>query len=343
MQRSTAAPPPPEVSSVMADQPSRLFSFSTDMLPARERFDMFREEMAHQVARLDVRGADKQSFYAHFKYARLGNLNCGAVDVSPASYGRTSDLTADGNDDFVLLINRAERLHHGRSDRMLRRGEVFLEDNSRTDYITFPAAGSLTSVSIPRRALLALSPSAEDLVGRQIDSDRPAMRLLTSYVSTVIDSGTADPDLLDLAGQHLLELAAIVLSTRPDMAPDDRRSSVKAARLSRVRHCIDANLVNPALSLPLVAALNAISERYVQLLFEDEGTNFTEVVLEKRLRLAFRLLTSPLHRFRRISDIAYSAGFVDLTHFNRSFRRRFGCTPSDVRRRDEAADPGRAH
>lgn len=327
----------------MADQPSRIFSFSTDLLPVRDRFDMFREEIAHQVARLDVRGADRQSFYAHFKYARLGILNCGACDVSPASYGRTNDLTADGNDDFVLLINRADRIHHGRSDRMLGRGGVFLEDNSRTDYITFPAAGALTSVSIPRRTLLALAPSAEDSLGREINGGGPAMRLLTSYVSTLIESGTADPDLLDLAGQHVLELAAIALDGNARVVPDDRRSSVKAARLGQVRRCIEANLANPALSLPMVAALNKISERYVQLLFEDEGTNFTEVVLDKRLRLAFRLLTSPLHRFRRISDIAYSAGFVDLTHFNRSFRRRFGCTPSDVRRRNDAASPGRAH
>jgi AraC-like DNA-binding protein len=327
----------------MADQPSRLFSFSTDLLPAHERFDMFREEIAHQVARLDVQGADRQSFFARFTYARMGPLNCGAIDVSPASYGRTNDLTADGNDDFVLLVNRADQLHHRRSGLTLRKGGVFLEDNSRTDYITFPAAGALTSVNIPRRTLLELAPSAEDSVGREIDEGGPAMRLLTSYVSTLIESETADADLLDLAGQHVLELAAIALNGNGRIVPGDRRSGVKAARLSRVRRCIDANLANPALSLALVAALNTISERYVQLLFEEEGTNFTEVVLEKRLRLAFRLLASPLYRFRRISDIAYGAGFVDLTHFNRSFRRRFGCTPSDVRRRDDAADPGRAH
>jgi AraC-like DNA-binding protein len=34
---------------------------------------------------------------------------------------------------------------------------------------------------------------------------------------------------------------------------------------------------------------------------------------------------------RTISDIAFEAGFSDLSHFNRSFRRRFGESPSDVR------------
>ena len=32
-----------------------------------------------------------------------------------------------------------------------------------------------------------------------------------------------------------------------------------------------------------------------------------------------------------IIDIAFAAGFGDVSHFNRMFRRRFGDTPSDVR------------
>jgi AraC-like DNA-binding protein len=32
-----------------------------------------------------------------------------------------------------------------------------------------------------------------------------------------------------------------------------------------------------------------------------------------------------------ITGIAFSAGFSDLSHFNRAFRRAYGATPSDVR------------
>jgi AraC-like DNA-binding protein len=39
-----------------------------------------------------------------------------------------------------------------------------------------------------------------------------------------------------------------------------------------------------------------------------------------------------------ISTIAFEAGFGDLSHFNRTFRRRFGMTPSEVRAR--APDDG---
>ena len=33
----------------------------------------------------------------------------------------------------------------------------------------------------------------------------------------------------------------------------------------------------------------------------------------------------------KVSDIAYTIGFNDLSYFHKSFRRRFGVTPADMR------------
>ena len=46
---------------------------------------------------------------------------------------------------------------------------------------------------------------------------------------------------------------------------------------------------------------------------------------------AHRMLTDPRYVARSISAIAFEAGFGDLSYFNRTFRRRYGATPSDVR------------
>jgi AraC-like DNA-binding protein len=43
------------------------------------------------------------------------------------------------------------------------------------------------------------------------------------------------------------------------------------------------------------------------------------------------MLTDPRYAGATVSAIAFAAGFGDLSHFNRNFRRRFGATPSDVR------------
>jgi AraC-like DNA-binding protein len=67
------------------------------------------------------------------------------------------------------------------------------------------------------------------------------------------------------------------------------------------------------------------------MLFEHEGTTFTEFVRQARLDRAHRMLVDPRMADRSISAIAFDVGFGDLSYFNREFRRRFGQTPSDVR------------
>ncbi len=75
-----------------------------------------------------------------------------------------------------------------------------------------------------------------------------------------------------------------------------------------------------------------VTPRYVHLLLEETGHSFTHHVLERRLEKAVALLRDPRMRRRKIADIAAEAGFTDLSYFNRAFRRKYGATPSDIRR-----------
>jgi transcriptional regulator GlxA family with amidase domain len=43
------------------------------------------------------------------------------------------------------------------------------------------------------------------------------------------------------------------------------------------------------------------------------------------------MLADPDYAHLRIVDVALAAGFGDVAHFNRLFRRRFGDTPSGTR------------
>ncbi len=80
-----------------------------------------------------------------------------------------------------------------------------------------------------------------------------------------------------------------------------------------------------------LAARHGVTPRYVQALFEDDGTTFSHFLVGERLARAHRMLCNPLQATNSISAIAYAAGFSDLSYFNRAFRRRYGATPSDVR------------
>jgi AraC-like DNA-binding protein len=81
-----------------------------------------------------------------------------------------------------------------------------------------------------------------------------------------------------------------------------------------------------------IAKRRGVTPRYVQMLFEADGTTFSEYVLDQRLARSYRMLTEPAHIHRTVSAIAFQVGFGNLSYFNRAFRNRFGITPSDARR-----------
>jgi AraC-like DNA-binding protein len=80
-----------------------------------------------------------------------------------------------------------------------------------------------------------------------------------------------------------------------------------------------------------VATHLGVTPRNLQRMFESEGTTFSEFLLGQRLSRAHRMLTEPRGGHSAVATVAYDAGFGDLSYFNRSFKRRFGATPRDIR------------
>jgi AraC-like DNA-binding protein len=110
-----------------------------------------------------------------------------------------------------------------------------------------------------------------------------------------------------------------------------RGRGLRAARLAAIKLDIGRSLGRNDLSIGALALRHGVTTRYIQKLFESEGTTFTEYVIERRLLDAKRMLADPRFADQNIGDIALKAGFGDLPHFTRSFRRRCGMTPSDAR------------
>jgi len=73
-----------------------------------------------------------------------------------------------------------------------------------------------------------------------------------------------------------------------------------------------------------------MSSRQVQRVFQENQTSFAKVMRAKRFRLvADRLRNSKWGEKVRISEIAYGAGFRDLSNFNRGFKLHFGQAPRE--------------
>lgn len=102
-----------------------------------------------------------------------------------------------------------------------------------------------------------------------------------------------------------------------------------------------ANLASAELSVAIVASRHGITPRYLHMLFEGEGSTFSQFVLGERLDLARGMLGDPRHDHQSIAAIAYAAGFGDLSYFNRAFRSRFYAMPRESRKQASCGFIGR--
>jgi AraC-like DNA-binding protein len=98
---------------------------------------------------------------------------------------------------------------------------------------------------------------------------------------------------------------------------------------TRIRGVIKDHFADPDFGPSEVAAEAGISLRYLQKLFTARNSTCSEFIYSLRLDHAARLLhrRALLNTSQPLSEIAYTCGFSDYTHFARKFRRRFGHPP----------------
>lgn len=286
------------------------FLFGTDALLPGDRLAIWLQDLGRDHMRLEIGPRE----------TRTGEPLRSGDDGPAFSWVGRSDyriLDEDGTSprdagDGVLLL-------HGAADAFAMACRIQLT-NIRLD-------GALFRSRIPD--------IDEQLLGR-LPSNNIALRLLQAYVDALIASDIpADPMFAQTVNEHLVDLIAVALRPNDDPEPA-AQGAVSAARLAAAKTDIRAHLCDPALSAKHVAQRLGLSERSIYLLFERSGLSFAPFVTDERLKLATIMLRDPARRQERIGDIALAAGFSDLSTFNRSFRRRYGRTPSSLRR----AKPG---
>ncbi len=313
-----------------------IFRFSADAFPQRKRAAMFREYVGSRIVRLDSCPLDENGCIDGLGMT-LPNLGVVAVNITPFRCSRTPEMLHDGNDNLRLVIlqrsaTSAPAAHLGR-ELTVEPGSAVVLSNCDLNSIVFTAPRSrMISLNLTREILRPLLRDFDAVLARTIPKQIAPLRLLASYIKALLAEPAAPTlELGQLAVAHIYDLAALALGATRDAAENAGSRGLPAARLREIKSDITATLSRDDLSVVEIARRQRVTPRYVQMLFENEGTTFTEFVRNSRLKRAYRMLRDPRFADRSISIIALEAGFSDLSYFNRIFRRRFGGTPSDVR------------
>lgn len=99
-------------------------------------------------------------------------------------------------------------------------------------------------------------------------------------------------------------------------------------RILKVKNFISKNYMNE-LRLPELASLACMSSSAFSRFFKlHTGRNISEYIIDLRLGYAARMLVDTA---KSISEIGFDCGFNNLSNFNRIFKKKKGCSPSEFR------------
>jgi AraC-like DNA-binding protein len=130
-----------------------------------------------------------------------------------------------------------------------------------------------------------------------------------------------------------IALGAILSVLGAASADLSSQASTSAHRcFSRAARFIETNLGDPALTPGKIATACGLSTRQLNRMFEAEHETVSRVVMRRRLERCRLDLLSPALTNRTVSEIAFSWGFNNLSHFSESFRRAYGQSPRSCRR-----------
>lgn len=312
----------------------RLLQFSSDDYPPAARLAAWQDVLSRKLIHAHVTAA-RSAFHANVSLRAQANFRI-AGGIIDGSHNRlsASDREEDVNDVALLICVKGEVVasYRGR-EQVLHQNDAILFSCCEAGDYGWRNPTEIIFLRMQRAALEPLASNLQDVTGRLVSSQTDMLRLLIRYVATLFSSGdfAMTPGADRVVANHVCDLVGLSLGASRDSAARTVGRGRHAARLRIIKADILRNLERTDLSIARLSAAHHLSPRAVQRLFESEGTTLSAFVLERRLQRAHRFLSDDRFADRSISSIAFESGFGELSYFNRSFRKRFAASPSEVR------------
>lgn len=294
--------------------------FSTDALPEKERFGAWRDAMTSVYEIASPESETRRRFAGTATSAHFGPLIVGTMDVDALAYHRSpARIRSDHIDHFIIRLDGPGAAGNA-SD------EILVKDMGQPlELPTMRLQGAC--VIVPRDVMTDMLPRADALHGArlggimgQLLADHLRALARAAPASTMADAPHVVRTIRGMLTACLTPTHDALLQARPQIA---------ATLMMQARRFVDANLNDPGLSADRLCLALGLSRSALYKLFEPHQ-GVARYIQGRRLLRIREILHDPVDG-RRIGEIAFAFGFTSEAHFSRTFRRAFGCTPSEVR------------
>jgi AraC-like DNA-binding protein len=294
----------------------------------------FQKTISERLFPFEVEGAKTLNDLRFRSEARdIGPLQMIRMSVTGAYCGRRRlERPGDARHSFSLLLYEDGGSVSLRAMRSVTvtSGSMLLIDANRRWEMERSGSGGALALSMAAPLLLSRFPQLNRLCQVALDSSEGAAAVLRECLFACWHAhDRVNRASIDGLTTSMIYLLGTVFENAGQREVFDARAA--QAHFLRVQSVVLENLEHPDLGVEFVAARLQISKSYLFAVMNAAHTTLGRLILEARLQRCRELLgdVSTLHR--SITDIAFAAGFQDLSHFSRRFAARFGMSPRSFR------------
>lgn len=292
-------------------------------------FAIWREKLWSTFVRLEST-TDDEGFYGEVREAAPDSTRLAFVHSTSQLTERTDDHIRADHKELVLMAIQTAGYgfveQDGRQAR-LECGDFAIYETTRPYRLFFDKPFDQLIFRLPRATLDRRLPSLSRQTARTFKGSSGAVAVAAGFALQLAnsaerlgDSGIAS---FETSAADLLATAIQLENTGVDDSDRVRFERLQARLLRHIHGQIP--------DFEEFAASEGLSLRTFQRLFQIHGTTPTKWILERRLEGVAEDLRIKALSGRSITEIAFSWGFNDLSHFNRAFKARFGVSPKAYR------------
>ena len=310
--------------------------FTTEDLEPSKRYAAWQGAICDVYVHVDVEAEKRSDYQGFIREARFGAVTMTDVLLSEQRITRRERHIAKLDKDCYYV----EFVQQGKIN-VLQAGQSLLTNPgvgaifSASEAYDLECMGKVRSLylEIPRAEFASRFNASKIPVAMTMATGRGLGRIAAEFCATLASEGSPlDEAVRARLGDELMDVLALAL----DMGDRDELSedaTAQKARLRSVKAWIEEHLIDPDLSLERIAKNNGVSLRHLHYLFRLTEVSVSEWILDRRLQRCYDMLTRPELRSLSLTEVAYRCGFRSSSHFSTAFRRRFGHSPSELRRR----------
>jgi AraC family transcriptional activator of tynA and feaB len=309
------------------------YVITTSHVHPRDRFEYWFESSRRVFGPYETQPDQPKRFEGDLRHLRtpgmgLSVFRCNGMRARLTQ--RQAALLGDVVHILVQLSGSVKIEQNGR-EALLRTSDLSLVDIQRPASFVQSSDAQCLVIEVPRRDCEARLGPLGRWTAQRVEGLRGAGALASTFAKMLPDqiSYLSAPSQVQIAMQFL-DLVALALKELEGAA--FIHSSARLASLMRLKAVVDANLTNCNATCDELASAAGISVRYANQLLDAEQTSLQRLLFSRRIEKCQAALADPAQAHRQISDIAYSWGFGDVSHFGRLFKAMIGMTPRDYKK-----------